>query len=122
MLQLTGGHRTRTDLKLAQVSTVVGHVVWTTRVTKMYHFVDERVDFSLNQQINIIALNTWQNAIYLQIHPVQFSLKKHDASLIAPTTFCFVRPDGDLAEHTSFQGKKNTTNLFIYLFYLLCFK
>ena len=40
----------------------------------MYHFVDERVDFSLYQQINIIALNTWQNAIYLQIHPVQFSL------------------------------------------------
>ena len=101
---------------------MVGHVVWTTRVTKMYHFVDERVDFSLYQQINIIALNTWQNAIYLQIHPVQFSLKKHDASLIAPTTFCFVRPDGDLAEHTSFQGKKNTTNLFIYLFFLLCFK
>ena len=83
----------------------------------MYHFVDERVDFSLYQQINIIALNTWQNAIYLQIHPVQFSLKKHDASLIAPTTFCFVRPDGDLAEHTSFQGKKNTTNLFIYFFF-----
>ena len=101
---------------------MVGHVVGTTRVTKMYHFVDERVDFSLYQQINIIALNTWQNAIYLQIHPVQFSLKKHDTSLIAPTTFCFVRPDGDLAEHTSFQGKKNTTNLFIYLFFfLLCF-
>ena len=35
---------------------MVGHVVWTTRVTKMYHFVDERVDFSLYQQINIIAL------------------------------------------------------------------
>ena len=96
---------------------MVGHVVWTTRVTKMYHFVDERVDFSLNEQINIIALNTWQNAIYLQIHPVQFSLKKHDASLIAPTTFCFVRPDGDLAEHTSFQGKKKYYQL-IYLFIL----
>ena len=99
---------------------MVGHVVWTTRVTKIYHFVDERVDFSLYQQINIIALNTWQNAIYLQIHPVQFSLKKHDASLIAPTTFCFVRPDGDLAEHTSFQGKKILpTYLFIYFIYFV---
>ena len=71
------------------------------------------------QEINIIAVNTWQNAIYLQIHPAQFSLKRHDASLIAPTTFCFVRPDGDLAEHTSFQGKKNTTNLFIYFIYFV---
>lgn len=67
------------------------------------------------QQISIIAVNTWQNAIYLQIHPAQFSLKKHDASLIAPTTFCFVRPDGDLAEHTSLQEKKILlTYLFIY--------
>ena len=92
---------------------MVGHVVWTTRVTKIYHFVDERVDFSVCQQISIIAVNTWQNAIYLQIHPAQFSLKSHDASLIEPTTFCFVQPDGDLAEHTSFQEEKKTY-LFIY--------
>ena len=51
--------------------------------------------------------------MYLQIHPAQFSLKRHDASLIALTTFWFVRPDGDLAEHTSFQEKKKTY-LFIY--------
>ena len=72
------------------------------------------------QQISIIAVNTWQNAIYLQIHPAQFSLKKHDASLIAPTTFCFVRPDGDLAEHTPFQEKKILlTYLFIYFIYFV---
>ena len=98
---------------------MVGHVVWTTRVTKIYHFVDERVDFSVCQQINIIVVNTWQNAMYLQIHRAQFSLKRHDASLIAPTTFCFVRPDGDLAEHSSFQEEKNTSSLYIYL---LCVK
>ena len=91
---------------------MVGHVVWTTRVTKIYHFVDERVDFSVCQQISIIAVNTWQNAMYLQIHPAQFSLKRHDASLIALTTFWFVRPDGDLAEHTSFQEKKKIIYLF----------
>ena len=94
---------------------MVGHVVWTTRVTKIYHFVDERVDFSVCQQISIIAVNTWQNAIYLQIHPAQFSLKRHDASLIEPTTFCFVQPDGDF-NIPPFKRKKN---LFIYL---LCFK
>ena len=75
------------------------------------------MDFSVCQQINIIAVNTWQNAIYLQIHPAQFSLKRHDASLIEPTTFCFVRPDSDLAEHASFQGKKKYFQL-IYLFIL----
>lgn len=91
---------------------MVGHVVWTTRVTKIYHFVDERVDFSVCQQISIIAVNTWQNAIYLQIHPAQFSLKSHDASLIEPTTFCFVQPDGDFAEHTSFQEEKKLIHLF----------
>lgn len=80
---------------------------------KSITFVDERVDFSVCQQISIIAVNTWQNAIYLQIHPAQFSLKSHDASLIEPTTFCFVQPDGDLAEHTSFQEEKKTY-LFIY--------
>ena len=67
------------------------------------------------QQISIIAVNTWQNAIYRQIHPAQFSSKRHNASLIVVTTFCFVRPDSDLAEHTSFQEKKILpTYLFIY--------